>query len=81
MECEEKDGRDGRRQSKSSCSFHLRNAGQNRTGRNDLKTYESGPRESITGIEEMQELHVRPDRYTGSRDACTPSEEVDIRKV
>jgi hypothetical protein len=32
------------------------NAHQDREGRNDLKTYESGPRESIIGIEEMQEL-------------------------
>jgi hypothetical protein len=51
------------KESKSSCSFHLRNAGQNRTGRNDLKTYATGPKEYITGIEQTQEL--RPDRYTG----------------
>lgn len=54
------------------------NAHQNRVGRNDLKTYASGPREFIIGFGEMQELlTARPANWLAERS----NKEVDIKKA
>jgi hypothetical protein len=69
---EMEEGRVNRRALPASETAH-----QNRTGRNDLKTYASGPREFIIGIEEMQELRYS---QTGILAPGTLKKEVDIKK-